>query len=65
MPDAPLEGLDKVMETELREAEKEVCMLEQEARRVLEVNERYCTRYTACIHIYTSFCVVKQLLFLN
>lgn len=53
MPDAPLKGLDKVMETELIEAEKEVCMLEQEARRVLEENERYCTHHTACIHIYT------------
>lgn len=53
MPDAPLKGLDKVMETEFTEAEKEACMLEQEASIVLEENQRYCTRHTACIHIYT------------
>lgn len=27
---------------ELEDAEKEVCMLEQEARRALEENKRYC-----------------------
>lgn len=39
-----LEGLvnSKVREMELEDAEKEVSRLEQEARRALEENKRYC-----------------------
>ena len=35
-------GNGKVRQMELEDAEKEVCRLEQEARRALEENKRYC-----------------------
>lgn len=45
-------GNGKLREMELEDAETEVCRLEQEARRALEENCRYCT------NLCTSMCVL-------